>query len=116
MEWKVRGRLKMKGTYVYLWLIHVDIWQKPTQHCKESLLQLKIDKLKKKFFNQVGNSFVMTCCLTLSLPSWLYLTFLYELPFDKQNQLVNLFSLVMLSLLTYFIFIEYILNVRHYSM
>ena len=58
----------------------------------------------------------MTCCLILSLPRWPYLTFLYELPFDKQNQLVNLFSLVMLSLLTYFIFTEYILNVRHYSM
>ena len=20
-----------EGTYVYLWLIHVDVWQKPTQ-------------------------------------------------------------------------------------
>ena len=106
----------MKGIYVYLWLTHVDTWQKLTQHCKETLLQLKIDKLKKKVFNQVGNNFVMTCCLTLSLPSWSYLTFLCELPFDKQNQLVNLFPLVMLSLLTYFVFIQYILNVRHYSM
>ena len=23
-----------EGTYVYLWLIHVDAWQKPTQYCK----------------------------------------------------------------------------------
>ena len=22
-----------EGTYVYLWLIHVDVWQKPTQYC-----------------------------------------------------------------------------------
>ena len=24
------GKFKREGTYVYLWLIHVDIWQKPT--------------------------------------------------------------------------------------
>ena len=33
------------------WLIHVDIWQKPTQHCKAIILQLKMNKffkLKKK--------------------------------------------------------------------
>ena len=24
------GRFKKKETYVYLWLIHVDVWQKPT--------------------------------------------------------------------------------------
>ena len=34
-----------KGTYVYLWLIHVDVWQRPTQYCKAIVLQLK--KIKK---------------------------------------------------------------------
>ena len=29
------------------WLIHVDIWQKPTQHCKAIILQLKINKFFK---------------------------------------------------------------------
>ena len=30
-------------TYVYLWIIHVDVWQKPNQHCKAMMiLQLKI--------------------------------------------------------------------------
>ena len=29
-----------------LWLIHVDVWQKPTQCCKEIILQLKISSLK----------------------------------------------------------------------
>ena len=24
------GRFKTEGTYVHLWLIHVDVWQKPT--------------------------------------------------------------------------------------
>ena len=32
--------------YVYLWLIHVDIWQKPTKFCKAIIYQLK-HKLKK---------------------------------------------------------------------
>ena len=38
---------RREGTYMYLWLIHVDIWQKPTEHCKAIILQLKINKLKK---------------------------------------------------------------------
>ena len=42
-------RFKREGTYVYLWLIHVDVWQKPTQFCKAIILQLKINlKLKKR--------------------------------------------------------------------
>ena len=28
---------------VYLWLIHVVVQQKPTQHCKTIILQLKIN-------------------------------------------------------------------------
>ena len=40
------GRGVQEGTYVYLWLIHVDVWQKPTQYCRAIILQLKI-KLKK---------------------------------------------------------------------
>ena len=47
MGWGVGGRFKRERTYVYLWLIHVDIWQKPTQHCKSIILQLKINKFKK---------------------------------------------------------------------
>ena len=31
------------GSYVYLWLIHVDVWQKPTRYCKAIILQLKIN-------------------------------------------------------------------------
>ena len=43
---EVGGRLKKKGAHVYLWLIHVEIWQKPTQYFKAIILQLKINKLK----------------------------------------------------------------------
>ena len=28
-------------THVYLWLIHVDVWHKPKQHCKAIILNLK---------------------------------------------------------------------------
>ena len=27
--------------HVYLWLIHIDVWQKPSQYCKVIILQLK---------------------------------------------------------------------------
>ena len=30
------------GTHVHLWVIHVNIWQKPPQYCKEIILQLKL--------------------------------------------------------------------------
>jgi len=31
---RVKEGEKKEGTNVYLWLIHVDVWQKTTQHCK----------------------------------------------------------------------------------
>ena len=34
------------GTHVYLWLIHVDVWQKATQYCKAIILQFKKKILK----------------------------------------------------------------------
>ena len=48
MEWEVGQRFKREGTNVYLWLIHVDVWQKPTWYCKTIILQLKMDKFKKR--------------------------------------------------------------------
>ena len=44
---EVGGRFKRKGTYVNLWLIHVDVEQKPTLYCKAIIHQLKINKFKK---------------------------------------------------------------------
>ena len=38
----VEQRFKWENTYVHLWLIHVDIWQKPTQYCKAIIIQLKV--------------------------------------------------------------------------
>ena len=42
----VRWRFKTEGTHVYLWLIHIVVWQKPTEHCKEIILWLKINFTK----------------------------------------------------------------------
>jgi len=44
--WEVGGRFQKEGLWVYLWLIHVDTWQKPTQYYKAITLQLKLNKNK----------------------------------------------------------------------
>ena len=36
---EVGGRFKREGTYVYLWLIHVEFWQKTTKFCKPIIRQ-----------------------------------------------------------------------------
>ena len=36
-----QGRFKREETYVYLWLIHIVVWQKPIQYCKAIILCLK---------------------------------------------------------------------------
>ena len=40
-------------TYIYLWLIHADVWQKPAQYCKAIIFQFKINK---KIFNKEKNT------------------------------------------------------------
>ena len=35
------GVFRIGGTHVYLWPIHVDVWQKPPQYCRVIILQLK---------------------------------------------------------------------------
>ena len=50
MRWEAGGRLKSEGTYVYLWLFPVDVWQKPSQYCKAIILQLKMNKIRKITF------------------------------------------------------------------
>ena len=46
--WEVGRRFKRERTYIYSWLIHADVWQKPTQHCKTIIFHFKINALKKK--------------------------------------------------------------------
>ena len=56
MVWVIGGRPKREGTYIYLRLIHADVWQKPTQHCKAIALKLKINKFffKKRTREEIG--------------------------------------------------------------
>ena len=44
---EIGGRFKREGIYVYLWLIHVEVWQKTAKLCKQ---------LKKK------RDCITTCC------------------------------------------------------
>ena len=43
---EVGKRFKREGTYVYVGLIHGNVWQKPTQFCKAIILQLKKKKIR----------------------------------------------------------------------
>ena len=58
----VGGRFKREGTYVYLWLILVDIWQKPIKYCKAILRQLRrntfdyVYEKKRLKFQEAGNT------------------------------------------------------------
>ena len=50
--WNVEGdgkevQKRGEGTYVYLWVIYVNGWQRPTQFCKAIVFQLK-NKQKNK--------------------------------------------------------------------
>ena len=51
--WNGGETFKKKGIYLYLWLIHVDIWQKSMQYYKAIILQLKINEFKKDT-SQIG--------------------------------------------------------------
>ena len=49
-----------RGIHVYLWLIHVEVWQKTTKFCKAIILQLKHKlSLKKKKNTGVGYHFLL---------------------------------------------------------
>ena len=48
MGWDVGGSFQREGTCVYLWLMHVDVWLKPTQYCKVIIFQLKINIFLKE--------------------------------------------------------------------
>jgi len=55
----------MEGTHVYLWLIHVDVWQKPLQYRNYSSIKiykliskLKLFKLQLNGILKTGNKYV----------------------------------------------------------
>ena len=50
----VGGRFEKEGIHVYLRLIQVVVWRKPTQHCKAIILQLKIKAFPFSHKNPLG--------------------------------------------------------------
>ena len=50
------GREVHEGGDICIPLIHVDTWQKPTQHCKAIILQLKVNTFKKYISKQFNNT------------------------------------------------------------
>ena len=46
------GRFKRDGIYVYLWLIHVEVWQKTTKFCKAIFFQWIMNTFFKVDFPQ----------------------------------------------------------------
>ena len=90
MEEGMGRRFRRAGTYVYLWLIHVDVCQKQTQHCETIIIQLKIkfknlNLINKPVFNKYTNLLLFFSCLVMSdssQPHWLQHTRLpYPSPF-----------------------------------
>ena len=62
---EVEGRFKREGTYVYLWLIHVGVWQRPTQYCNYPLIK---NKRRVFFFLSFKDNFVLLSCFWKSVP------------------------------------------------
>ena len=52
------GRFMKVGTYTYPWLIHVAVWQKPTQYGKAVILQLNI-KIKENHDQEKQSLFIL---------------------------------------------------------
>ena len=57
---EVGGMFNWKGTWVVLLLIHVDVWQKPTQYHKAFIVQLKINKSILSFLTTHSKCPVLT--------------------------------------------------------
>ena len=49
-----RREVQEGGTYVCLWLIHITVWQKPTQHYKTIINEIKWKILKKILRTNLG--------------------------------------------------------------
>ena len=69
MWMEVGGRFRREEPYVYLWLIYVDVWQKPTQFCKAVIFQLK-NKFKIK---KITCGFELSCLILCTLLLFCYI-------------------------------------------
>ena len=62
---------------MYLWLIHVDVWQKPTQYYNPIIFQLKI-KLKN----------ILTLSFKVFIISWKFVVHSFKLHFFSPNHTI----------------------------
>ena len=54
-----------EGIYVYFWLIHIVVWQKPTQHCKNNYPPIK-NELKKSKAQDTLITKLMSCTCVMA--------------------------------------------------
>ena len=64
---EVGESFKRADSYVYLWLIHVDVWQKLSQCCKAVIFQLK---LKYNFFKKCNFKHFSYLCSKWVIKQW----------------------------------------------
>ena len=51
---EVGGIFKWEGTWVNLWLIHVDVWQKPTQYNFPKSTEGSKSSFKREIYSDTG--------------------------------------------------------------
>ena len=88
MGWEVGGRFKREGMCIYLWLIHIDVWQKSTQHYKVIIFQLNVF-----FLSADSGSYLRLTKLTgeMGQEAELYMTSLL-LIFCVKSEVLNLLT------------------------
>ena len=70
MQKRVEGRLKKEGTYVYLWLIHVDVWQKPLQYRNYPPIKKKQQQMTLTLKHYLN--LMLSAAHFLLLSSWIF--------------------------------------------
>ena len=79
------------GTHVYLRLIHVNVWQKPSQYCKAIIFQLKLISLKKKmWYDTLTERTFPTQGSNLGLPHYRWILLPSEPPVKSYRYTVDL--------------------------
>ena len=63
--WEVGGSFKRERTYIYPWLIHVDVWQKSNQYLKQ--LSFIKSKLKNKIINAIISFISNDRCVSIQV-------------------------------------------------
>ena len=77
---------RIRGTHVYLWPIHANVWQKPSQYYKVIILQLKyINQFKKNTNSPEAPPLGNFPCVVMSVssqpvPEYMCKTLLLEMP------------------------------------